>query len=81
MTPPPADGLPLDSHFDGLLARHPVRPYAKFLTPDNAHLATPEALDWSERCRELYARVLEGQYAGFALGELADRCFPLPTAR
>jgi Icc protein len=44
-------------------------------------LSTPEALDWSERCRELYARVLEGQYAGFALGELADRCFPLPTAR
>jgi Icc protein len=44
-------------------------------------LSTPEALDWSERCRELYARVLEGQYAPFALGELADRCFPLPTTR
>jgi casein kinase II subunit alpha len=42
-------GLTLDSHFDGLLARHPARPYAKFITPDNAHLATPEALDFIDK--------------------------------
>ena len=45
----PADGLTLDSHFDGLLARHHVRPYAKFITPDNAHLATPDALDFIDK--------------------------------
>lgn len=44
-------------------------------------LSTPEALDWSERCRQLYAYVLEGAYAPFALGELPDRCFALPATR
>jgi Icc protein len=44
-------------------------------------LSTPEALDWSERCRQLYARVLEGTYPSFALGELDDRCFALPASR
>ena len=42
-------GLALDSHFDGILSRHAVRPYAKFITPDNAHLATPEALDFIDK--------------------------------
>lgn len=38
--------LELDSHFDGLLGRHPRKPWAKLVTPENAHLCTPEALDF-----------------------------------
>jgi len=44
-------------------------------------LSTPEALDWSERCRHLYRNLLPEGYAPFALGDLADRCFALPVSR
>ena len=40
-------------------------------------LSTPEALDWSERCRALYG----GAYPEYALGALEDRCFALPASR
>lgn len=40
-------------------------------------ISTPEALRWSERCRGMYG----GAYAGYALGNLPDRCFAVPTAR
>lgn len=36
-------------------------------------ISTPAALDWSERCRAL----VRGLYPAYALGSLADRCFPL----
>jgi 3',5'-cyclic AMP phosphodiesterase CpdA len=37
-------------------------------------VSTPEALAWSERCRHLY-RDFGLDYASYALGTLADRCF------
>jgi casein kinase II subunit alpha len=37
----------LDAHYDGMfVTKHPARPLEKFITPDNAALATPEALDF-----------------------------------
>jgi 3',5'-cyclic-AMP phosphodiesterase len=36
-------------------------------------ISTPEALDWSERTRHMYA----GTYEGYALGRMEDRCFPI----
>lgn len=40
-------------------------------------LSTPEALDWSERCRALF----DGAYPWYAFGALEDRCFALPVRR
>jgi Icc protein len=37
-------------------------------------MSTPDALAWSERCRHLYAD-FGVDYASYALGTLADRCF------
>jgi len=36
-------------------------------------IATPEALAWSERCRDM----VYGYYPTYAFGQLADRCFPI----
>jgi 3',5'-cyclic-AMP phosphodiesterase len=44
-------------------------------------VSTPEALAWSERCRDLYCNLLPEGYGPFALGALDDRCFPLPATR
>lgn len=38
-------------------------------------IATPEALDWSERCRAM----ISGYYPTYAFGQLTDRCFAIPT--
>lgn len=40
-------------------------------------VSTPEALDWTERCRAMFG----GVYPEYALGDLSDRCFPLPVSR
>jgi 3',5'-cyclic-AMP phosphodiesterase len=40
-------------------------------------ISTPEALSWSERCRGLYSD-FGVDYASYALGTLADRCFVIP---
>jgi hypothetical protein len=40
-------------------------------------MSTPEALAWSESCRGLYSD-FGVDYATYALGELADRCFTIP---
>eukprot|EP00742_Colponemidia_sp_Colp-10_P000772 GILJ01000838.1.p1 GENE.GILJ01000838.1~~GILJ01000838.1.p1 ORF type:complete len:355 (+),score=37.78 GILJ01000838.1:130-1194(+) len=37
--------LELDPHFDGILGRHSRKPWSKFVTPDNQHLVSSEALD------------------------------------
>ena len=39
-----------------------------------------DALRWSERCRHLY-RDFGLDYAGYALGHLDDRCFPIGLRR
>jgi 3',5'-cyclic-AMP phosphodiesterase len=36
-------------------------------------ISTPEALEWTERTRAMFA----GTYAGYAFGTLADRCFAI----
>lgn len=38
-------------------------------------LSAPEALAWSERCRAMF----DGAYPLYALGDLDDRCFALPS--
>ena len=44
--PPPARyNLELDPQFDGILGRHTRKPWTKFITPENQHLVTPEAID------------------------------------
>ncbi len=40
-------------------------------------MSSPEALAWSEPCRELYAD-FGLDYSAYALGELSDRCFTIP---
>jgi Icc protein len=40
-------------------------------------VSTPAALAWSEQCRTLYAD-FGLDYAGYALGNLTDRCFLIP---
>jgi Icc protein len=40
-------------------------------------ISSPQALAWSERCRILY-RDFGIDYVTYALGRLADRCFPIP---
>jgi predicted phosphodiesterase len=40
-------------------------------------ISTPEALAWSERCRELY-RDFGVDYVAYALARLEDRCFEIP---
>lgn len=42
-------------------------------------ISSPEALKWSERCRDLYAD-FGIDYSAYALGDLADRCFLIPVA-
>lgn len=39
-------------------------------------IASPEALAWTEQTRHMY----HGLYHDYALGDLADRCFVIPTA-
>ena len=41
-------------------------------------ISTPEALDWSERCRHLY-RDFGMDYQSYALGPLNERCFVFPA--
>lgn len=41
-------------------------------------ISTPEALDWSERCRHLY-KDFGIDYESYALGTLNERCFVFPT--
>ncbi len=41
--------LELDSSFNGLLGRHPRKPWNKFVNPENAHLASNESLDFIDR--------------------------------
>jgi len=38
--------LELDPHFDGILGRHSKKPWQKFITPDNQHLVSDEAIDF-----------------------------------
>ena len=37
--------LELDPHFDGILGRHTRKAWQRFVTQDNTHLVSPEAID------------------------------------
>lgn len=41
--------LELDAHFDGLLGRWPRKPWNKFVTAENTHLVSPEAIDFIDK--------------------------------
>lgn len=41
--------LELDPRFDNILGRHTRKPWSKFVTSENQHLVTPEALDFLDR--------------------------------
>jgi casein kinase II subunit alpha len=41
--------IELDSHFEGVLGRHSKKPWNKFVTPENEHLVTNDALDLLSR--------------------------------
>ena len=38
--------LELDPHFDGLIGRQAKKPWNKFVTPENSHLVSAEAIDF-----------------------------------
>ena len=38
-------GIELDPQLEALVGRHTRKPWTKFVTPDNQHLVSPEALD------------------------------------
>ena len=38
--------LELDPHFDGILGRHNKKPWQKFITPENQHLVSEEAISF-----------------------------------
>lgn len=38
-------------------------------------IGSPECMDWTEKTRQMYA----GMYFEYSFGELADRCFTIPT--
>ena len=37
--------IPLDNHYDDILGTHSKKPWKKFVTPQNEHLVSDEALD------------------------------------
>ena len=41
--------LELDPQFDGILGRHGKKAWSKFVTSENAHLVSPEAIDFLDR--------------------------------
>jgi casein kinase II subunit alpha len=38
--------LELDAHFDGILTQHSKKAWVRFVTAENQHLASDEALDF-----------------------------------
>jgi len=42
-------GLILETHLRQIVGRHTRKPWKKFITPENKHLCTPEALDFLDR--------------------------------
>jgi len=61
--------------FPGTWAEYRV--YEGGITQVVHRMSSPEALAWSEPCRDLY-RDFDIDYETYALGSLADRCFNIP---
>jgi hypothetical protein len=43
---PPCTAGPVLLQLEALIGHHTRKPWTKFVTPENAHLASPEALDF-----------------------------------
>eukprot|EP00051_Salpingoeca_urceolata_P008325 m.105110 g.105110 ORF g.105110 m.105110 type:complete len:343 (-) comp15691_c0_seq1:80-1108(-) len=41
--------ITLDPHYDSVLGRYPAKPWIKFVTPENKHLVSPEALEFVDK--------------------------------
>jgi len=42
--------IQLDRHYDGILGRHTQKSWHTFVTRDNQHLVSPEAIDFLDQC-------------------------------
>ncbi len=42
-------GIELDPQLEALVGRHSHKPWTKFVSPENQHLVTPEALDFLDK--------------------------------
>jgi len=42
-------GITLDHHYDPILGRHARKQWQRFVTPENQHLVSPEAIDFLDR--------------------------------
>ncbi len=42
-------GIELDPQLEALVGRHSRKPWTKFVTPENQHLVTAEALDFLDK--------------------------------
>lgn len=41
--------LELDPHYSSILSRHSKKPWNRFITPDNQHLVSDEAIDFLDK--------------------------------
>jgi casein kinase II subunit alpha len=78
-------GLELDPQLAAMVGRHARKPWTKFITPDNRHLATPEALDFIDRClrydhqeRVTSVEALSHPYFATVVAQLAAAGTPTP---
>jgi casein kinase II subunit alpha len=42
-------GIELDPHLEALVGRHTRKAWTKFVSPENQHLVSPEALDFLDK--------------------------------
>ena len=42
-------GIELDPQLEALVGRHSRKPWTKFVSPENQHLVTPEALEFLDK--------------------------------
>eukprot|EP00835_Amoeboradix_gromovi_P004318 NODE_329_length_10886_cov_0.296653.p3 type:complete len:335 gc:universal NODE_329_length_10886_cov_0.296653:9871-8867(-) len=42
-------GIKLDAHFDGILGKYSKKPWSKFITNENRHFATEQAIDFLDK--------------------------------
>jgi hypothetical protein len=73
-------GIELDPQLEGLVGRHSRKPWSKFVTPENQHLVSPEALDFLDRLLRYDHQVrgrgqLRGSRPGIAVG-FSPTCGP-----
>ena len=63
-------GIELDPQLENLVGRHARRPWSKFTNSENAHLVTPEGMDFLDKLLKYDHQVQPSQ----ALDRLTARC-------